>query len=74
MTHNRMLPPMAPKLLKLILQLQMPMLKMMVPKWLQPAARQQKKQMTRPRTTTGTQMHPPLMIPMWLKASEHKSE
>ena len=71
MTHNQILPPMSPKLLKLIPQLQMPMLKMIQ---LQPVVRQQKKQWTRPRMTTGTQMHLLLMSPMWLKASEHKSE
>ena len=60
MTHNQILPPMSPKLLKLI--------------QLQPVVRQQKKQWKRPRTTTGTQMRLLLMNPMWLKASEHKSE
>ena len=60
MTHNQILPPMSPKLLKLI--------------QLQPVVRQQKKQWKRPRTTTGTQMRLLLMNPTWLKASEHKSE
>ena len=74
MTHNRILLPMAPTLLRLFLQLQMPMLEMIVPKQLPPAAKRQKKQWTRPRMTTGTLMHLLLMSPTWLKASEHKSE
>ena len=73
-THNRIRPPMAPTLLRLLLLLRMPMLEMIVPKQPLPAAKRQKKQMTRPRTATGTQMHLPLMSPTWLKASEHKSE